>query len=64
MPDELNIEDEWILHEFNTVMSEVKESWESLDIYTATQALKSFLALEFYQAITWKWSSQDYTMVM
>ena len=42
MPDELNIEDEWILHEFNTVMSEVKESWESLDIYTATQALKSF----------------------
>ena len=42
MPDELNIEDEWILHEFSTVMSEVKESWESLDIYTATQALKSF----------------------
>ena len=42
MPDELNIEDEWILHEFNTVMSEVKESWGSLDIYTATQALKSF----------------------
>ena len=42
MPDELNIEDEWILHEFNTVMLEVKESWESLDIYTATQALKSF----------------------
>ncbi len=42
MPDELNIEDEWILYEFNTVMSEVKSAWENLDIYTATQALKTF----------------------
>ena len=42
MPDELNIEDEWILYEFNTVMSEVKGAWENLDIYTATQALKTF----------------------
>ncbi len=42
IPNKLNIEDEWILYEFNTVMSEVKASWENLDIYTATQALKAF----------------------
>ena len=42
LPSNLNIEDEWILHEFNTVMHEVKTAWENLDIYTATQALKTF----------------------
>jgi len=42
LPSNLNIEDEWILHEFNTVMQEVKTAWENLDIYTATQALKTF----------------------
>ena len=42
IPDDLNIEDEWILHEFNAVMSEVKTAWDNLDIYTATQALKTF----------------------
>ena len=42
LPRNLNIEDEWILHEFNTVMHEVKTAWENLDIYTATQALKTF----------------------
>ena len=42
LPSNLNIEDEWILHEFNTVMDEVKTAWENLDIYTATQALKTF----------------------
>jgi len=42
IPNDLNIEDEWILHEFNSVMSEVKTAWENLDIYTATQALKTF----------------------
>ena len=42
MPDDLNIEDEWILYEFNAVMSEVKVAWTNLDIYTATQNLKSF----------------------
>ena len=41
-PDNLNIEDEWILHEFNSVLLEVGEAWTNLDIYTATQALKSF----------------------
>lgn len=42
IPDDLNIEDEWILHEFNAVMTEVKTAWDNLDIYTATQALKTF----------------------
>ena len=42
VPDDLNIEDEWILYEFNNIMAEVKLSWENLDIYTATQALKTF----------------------
>ena len=41
-PDNLNIEDEWILHEFNSVLVEVGAAWTNLDIYTATQALKSF----------------------
>jgi len=41
-PENLNIEDEWILSEFNLMMSEVKTSWANLDIYTATQNLKTF----------------------
>ena len=41
-PDSLNIEDEWILSEFNSMMSEVNTSWANLDIYTATQNLKTF----------------------
>ena len=41
-PEKLNIEDEWILHEFNSVMAEVNLAWSNLDIYTATQALKTF----------------------
>ena len=41
-PDNLNIEDEWILHEFNSVLLEVGAAWSNLDIYTATQGLKSF----------------------
>ena len=47
IPDDLNIEDEWILYEFNAVMSEVKSAWANLDIYTATQTLK-LLAQEYY----------------
>ena len=42
LPDSLNIEDEWILSEFNSMMTEVKSSWAKLDIYTATQNLKTF----------------------
>jgi valyl-tRNA synthetase len=41
-PNTLNIEDEWILSEFNSMMSEVNTSWANLDIYTATQNLKTF----------------------
>ena len=41
-PDNLNIEDEWILYEFSSTMSTIKTAWESLDIYTATQNLKTF----------------------
>ena len=42
IPEDINIEDEWILYEFNAVMSEVKLAWTNLDIYTATQTLKTF----------------------
>ena len=42
VPDNLNIEDEWILYEFSSTMSTIKAAWESLDIYTATQNLKTF----------------------
>lgn len=41
-PNNLNIEDEWILHEFTSILTEVKQAWTNLDIYTATQALKAF----------------------
>ena len=41
-PDSLNVEDEWILCEFNLVLNQVKSAWTNLDIYTATQAMKSF----------------------
>ncbi|RJU84351.1 MAG: valine--tRNA ligase [Candidatus Poseidoniales archaeon] len=42
IPDSLSIEDQWIISEFQSTMSEVKSSWENLDIYSATQALKAF----------------------
>ena len=42
VPDELNAEDDWILAEFQHVMETVRDSWESIDIYTATQTLKTF----------------------
>ena len=41
-PGDLAIEDKWILAEFNETMDTVKTAWENLDIYTATQALKTF----------------------
>ena len=41
-PSQLNIEDRWILSEFSMCMSQVKENWSTLDIYSATQALKNF----------------------
>jgi len=42
IPGTLSIEDQWIISEFQSTMSEVKSSWENLDIYSATQALKAF----------------------
>ena len=41
-PDGLAIEDEWILAEFQSTMDTVEQAWSNLDIYTATQALKTF----------------------
>lgn len=41
-PDHLLVEDRWILAEFQSTMKTVEQAWSSLDIYTATQALKTF----------------------
>ena len=41
-PEHLAPEDRWVLAEFQQTMSEVEEAWTNLDIYTATQALKTF----------------------
>ena len=41
-PVDLAPEDKWILAEFQSTMAEVHNGWSQLDIYTATQALKSF----------------------
>ncbi|MGB2052886.1 MAG: class I tRNA ligase family protein [Poseidonia sp.] len=41
-PDDLLVEDRWILAEFQSTMKTVEDAWTSLDIYTATQALKTF----------------------
>ena len=42
VPEDLSIEDKWILAEFSETMDTVKTAWENLDIYSATQALKTF----------------------
>ena len=42
VPGNLSIEDRWILSEFAETMGRVENAWSSLDIYTATQALKTF----------------------
>ena len=36
------VEDRWIRSEFSATMNSVESSWNNLDIYTATQALKTF----------------------
>jgi len=41
-PPDLQIEDIWILAEFDNVLRAVERSWESIDIYNAAQAIKSF----------------------
>ena len=41
-PNDLEIEDKWILSEFTQVMSKVEESWTKIDIYNAAQSIKNF----------------------
>ena len=41
-PDNLKIEDLWILNEFGKLLEKVKISWQAIDIYNATQAIKTF----------------------
>jgi valyl-tRNA synthetase len=41
-PESLEIEDRWILSEFQHVLEKVESAWNDLDIYTATQTLKTF----------------------
>jgi len=41
-PENLSVEDRWILSEFASTMEKVEGAWKELDIYTATQALKTF----------------------
>ena len=41
-PSDLSVEDRWILSEFADTMQKVEDAWSNLDIYTATQALKTF----------------------
>ena len=36
------VEDRWIRSEFSATMNSIESSWNNLDIYTATQALKTF----------------------
>ena len=42
MPDDLAIEDRWILSEFSQMMENVENAWREIDIYRATQAIKTF----------------------
>ena len=41
-PNNLEIEDEWILSEFSQMMIKVEESWSKVDIYNASQSIKNF----------------------
>ena len=41
-PPELEIEDIWILAEFDSTLSVVQSAWVDIDIYTAAQSIKSF----------------------
>jgi len=42
LTDNLQPEDEWILSEFQLVMTRVEQGWKEIDIYTAAQSLKNF----------------------
>ena len=39
---ELSYEDLWILSEFNETLKIVNKSWSDIDIYSASQTIKSF----------------------
>jgi valyl-tRNA synthetase len=41
-PNNLEIEDQWILSEFCQMMTKVEESWSKVDIYNAAQSIKNF----------------------
>ena len=41
-PPDLEMEDLWIIAEFDQTLSEIHSAWESVDIYSAAQAIKSF----------------------
>jgi valyl-tRNA synthetase len=41
-PDNLALEDRWILSEFDHVMAQVEDAWTRIDIYSAAQAIKGF----------------------
>ena len=42
IPDDLDIEDRWIMSEFSKMMQKTENSWEKIDIYSASQGLKNF----------------------
>ena len=42
VPNNLPVEDRWILSEFSNTLNKVHSAWSGLDIYTATQSLKTF----------------------
>ena len=42
LPPELEVEEIWILAEFDEALSVVSSAWEEVDIYSAAQAIKSF----------------------
>jgi len=42
VPENLSVEDRWILSEFADTMSQLETAWTGLDICAATQALKTF----------------------
>ena len=41
-PENLEIEDQWILSEFSQMMTKVEKSWSNVDIYNAAQSIKNF----------------------
>jgi len=42
IPEDLALEDKWILQEFSEVLDKVESSWNEIDIYTAAQTIKNF----------------------